>query len=47
MIPLERERHNDPFILPELGKSFNIRHLCEEKDIELSDASWKTPVPLT
>jgi O-succinylbenzoate synthase len=31
-------RNNDPSLLPELGKSFKIRELSGEEDIELSNA---------
>ncbi len=31
-------RKNDPFILPELGKTFKIRHVSEKHDMELADA---------
>jgi hypothetical protein len=31
-------RNNDPSILPELGKPFQIRYLYEKEDLELADA---------
>jgi hypothetical protein len=31
-------RNNDPSILPELGKPFNIRRICEREYMELADA---------
>jgi hypothetical protein len=31
-------RSNDPSILPDCGKPFKIRHMCEREGIELADA---------